>query len=509
MSAKKTTPAAKKAAPVKKVAAKKAAAPRKPAAPKPAAAPKEEGKKKAPPKKGKVAEPVRLEDPNKLSPLLFKPRVSAAGKPAMVTGMVENVRKSISVLNERSKKKPVQLFTPAMLRMNILPYPALYFQQMLDSLGFRYPCAIEIIAPEHLGSTTFVFDWIGHLIDMGCYAIYCECEGKQMRDSQILRLMDRDPKLALLKLNAVEFTKARSVAQLDETLRQTVKDLRKRCDSNPETKGNPIFFFADPRSALMSKSEAKGNSDWGLAANAKAEEAKGTDEGSNFEHAKHDQAMARWLPAFMEEHNCTVVFVNKQNDKIDMEQKRGPAAYATPSPLKNDTRLGGRALKRLCGYRITMLKLNDIRDKKGDKKEYGHHIRLMLIKNSFGPRARTCDASIYHDQYQDREDYQAPAFSFADRTAAWMASRKFLGTTVENDLYTCDAVGCVAVPPEEFMDALRANPQHLEYLGGQLDIEGYARAVKDFAPVADAGDGDDLLDGDLVDGDDDQPDFVP
>ena len=160
---------------------------------------------------------------------------------------------------------------------------------MLGSIGFRYPLAIEIIAQEGVGSTTFVFDWISRLLDMGCYAIYCECEGKQMSDKRIKRIMDRDPKLAVIKVNSIEYTEARSLPQFDDTLRKTVEDLRKRCDSDPETKGNPIFFFADPWSGLMSKSEAVGNTDWGLAANAKKEAPKDTVDGSNFGHSKHAQ----------------------------------------------------------------------------------------------------------------------------------------------------------------------------------------------------------------------------
>lgn len=418
--------------------------------------------------------PLVLEDPDLLPPIVYKSRIGGGleEKSKSLMKMAKNVRDSINIISERSKKRPVNLQTPAQLRRAIMPYDELSFQFMLGSIGFRAPVAIEIVAPEKIGATTFVMDLIGRIADMGCYSGYCECEGKPMSDRRIKRLLDRDPSVAVMKMNSVMWANARTLAEFDNTLRKTVVDLRKRCDADPVTKGNPIFFIADPWGALMSKGEAKGNSDWGLAANAKPEDPKDTTDGSNFEHAKHAQGMARWLPAFMEKYNCTVIFVNKQNDKIEMTASPLPS-YMQPSPIKNDTRIGGRALKRLCAYRLTMMKLGDIREKTGEKRTYGHHVRMMAVANSYGPRDRTCEFSIYFDLHDDRPGYQAPGLSFDNRTASWMVSKKFLGTTSTDDLYTCDALGCVAVSPEELVASLRQHPQHYNYIGAQLGIEGY------------------------------------
>jgi len=301
------------------------------------------------------------------------------------------------------------------------------------------------------------------------------------------------------KINSIEFTQARTLAQLDETLRKTVEDLRSRCDSNPETKGNPIFFFADPWGALMSQGEAKGNSDWGFGVNAKKENAKDSADGSNFEHAKHAQRMSRWLPAFMEKNNCSVVFLNKQNDKIEMTRSFG--FTPTPSPLKNDTRVGGHALKRVCAYRMTMLKLGDIREKGGDKSVYGYNVRAMLVKNSYGAPHRTCEFSIYTDKRADTPTFLAPALSYDDRTAAWLASNKLLGITVSDNLYTSEPLGCTAVPAEELMTSLKANQECLDFVGSRLDIEGYTSAVKHKDPEPEDEDGNQIVDGKPVDED--------
>jgi len=198
----------------------------------------------------------------------------------------------------------------------------------------------------------------------------------------------------------------------------------------------------------------------------------------------------------------------KQNDKIDMTGTTMPS-YMAPSPIKNDTRIGGHAMKRVCSYRMTMMKLGDIRQKAGNKTVYGHHIRMMMIKNSYGPRDRQCEFSVYFDEYDDKPGYQAPGFSYADRTCAWMSSRKFLGTTVENELYTCDALGCVAVPAEQMYAALLANEEHLGYMGSVLGIEGYDREIRHIDPTVDAGVVDEEDDAPVVPDDDGPPPVVP
>ena len=452
---------------------------------KPAAAKKSTTRKKAPAKKAatkkkaakKNVATFKLDDPRQLRPVIYKRKFGAdeGDKSKTLHKMVENVRKVIDVISERSAKRPVKVFTPAMLRSALAPYDELYFQYMLGSIGFRTPNAIEIVAQEKIGATTFVMDWIGRLLDIGCYSVYIECEGKQMENSRVQRLMDRDPKIAMLKHNSVGWTAARTLLQFEETARKTVAEFRKRCDADPTTKGNPIFVFVDPWGALMSDGEAKGNSDWGFTYTAKAEAPKDSTAGSNFEHAKHAHRMSRWLPIFMERYNCNFVFVNKQNDKVDMTNKR--PGFAQPSPMKNDTRLGGRALKRVCAYRMTMMQLDDIKQKTGDKKVYGHNNRIMMVSNSYGPRSRTCEFSIYFDEHEDTPSYQAAGLTFDDRTAIWLAERKMLGVKVDKGLFTCDLVGCVAVSAAELMAALKNHPEHIEYVGAQLGIEGYSTSA--------------------------------
>jgi len=415
--------------------------------------------------------PFQIEDPTDMPLLRFKTKFDPEKTEAVQTQMAQNVRKSIEILTKRSSVRSVRLYTPAQLRRMLFEFDEIYMQHMLGSVGVRVPSAFEVIAPEHVGKTTFVFDWIGRLAEMGCYSVYIECEGKQMNMQHVKRILDRDPKKGALKLNTIEFAAARQLVQCDDVLKKAVKDLRKRCDSDPETKGNPIFAFVDPWSGLMSSVEAVGNTSWGLSEKSDKKPAKDAGTASNFGHSKHAAIMKRWLPSFMEEYNVSVVLINHQNEKIDMQ--KGPATFAKPSESKNDTRTGGKAMKQLCPYRLTILKTGDIREKSGAKKVYGFNTRVMLIKNSYGPRDRTCEFSVFFDNYDDRPGYLAPAITYDLTTPAWMVKMKLLGMTSTDGLYTCDALGCVAVPPEEIMTAFRARPDLVSFVGSQLGIEGY------------------------------------
>lgn len=434
--------------------------------------------KAAPPKKEAGTRQklsTSIEDPDSLPSLVFKRKFDAAAAPAVYATMTENVRKSIDVVSNRSKTRKINLLTPAMLRKMLFEYDEIYMQHALSSVGFRLNSTIEVVAPEHIGKTTFCFDLIGRLLAQGCYVVYIECEGKMMKDKHIKRLMSRDKKLATALINNIEFATARSLVECDAVIKSTVTDLRTRCDSNPATKGNPIWVFVDPWSGLMSSTEAKGNSDWGLAANAKKEAAKDAGTGSNMGHAKHAQILKRWLPNFLETNNAVAMFFNHQNVRVDMNARKIPGMQPPPES-KNDTTIGGKAFKQFTSYRWTMVPAGSIKGK--DKiTEVGQKIKLTIIKNAYGPKFRKCEFELYYDGFNDTATTYDRVISFAEPTCAWMAKNKILDTTVSNGLYTCDALGCVAVTGDVMYAVLKASPEHLAFIGAALDIEGYESEV--------------------------------
>jgi RecA/RadA recombinase len=434
-------------------------------------------KKEAAPKKkaARARAAPEIEDPRHLPQLMLRSGVTKENKRAVLTGVMVNVRKSLQVLTARTSARPLRLYTPALLRKALIPYPELPFQHMLGSIGFRHQTAVELVGQAHVGKTSFVFDWIGKLLDQGCYSIYIECERKQADPAWVMALLDRDPELAALKLNSITFA---SAATLDESMgimRKALPDLRKRCDENPETRGNPIFVFVDPVSSLMAAPEAAGVSEWGMdkGAKEKAKAPKDISTMANMGHARFASVQARILGGMLEQHNANIVFVKATRDKVDMQASRRPGFLPDPE-YKNDTSIGGRALQGFCSYRFTLTKFSDLRRLKGDKAVIGTHTRLHCIKNSYGPRERSCLFTVRFDDHADSPEAYSPRLEFGTQGAAWLVKNGILGTRVDDRLYTSDALGCVAVSAQELWRALNDDPAQLDFVGGSLGIEGYS-----------------------------------
>lgn len=421
---------------------------------------------------GRKVEPVSIEDPEALPPLIFKRKFDENEADDVYVRQISNVRKSIDALANRSRNRPLSMHTPATFRKMLFPYDDIYFQYMLGSIGLRNQSVIEIIAPEAVGKTTFCFDMIGRLAEAGCYTVYIECENKPMDISRIKRLLSRDKKKATLFLNMVQLVSARQLIECDEIIRRSVAELRKRCDDDPNTKGNPIYVFIDTWSSLKSSSEAQGQSTWGLSATAKKAEVKDTGTGSNMGHSKHAQAMKRWLPEFMGIHNASVVFFNHQNVKVDMGGFKSPVMQ---SEKDNDTTIGGRGLRHIASYRFIMTNAGLVKNKQ--KQNIGIHVNIKTRKNAYCGPGRSCGMTIYYDEHQDTATTYDETLSFAEKTAEWMAQERLLGTTVTNGLYTCDELGCLAVPAKRLYEALKGSPSHLQLIGETMKIEGYYDAL--------------------------------
>jgi RecA/RadA recombinase len=410
-------------------------------------------------------------DPDSLPQVTFRRRFDKDEEDSVYSGMAENIHKSITKLSEIARSRPINVHTPHALRKMLFTLDDIYFQHMLGSVGLRTPTLVDIIAPEGLGKTSLCFMLAGRALDSGCYAAYIECESKLMKPAQIKRLLHRDKKRAAMLYNALPVFEARTLLQFDDYLRRAMVELRERCDSDPRTKGNPIFIFADPWSRLMAPTEAEGVSDWdektskNAAATGKVRDANAV---SNQQHAKYAHLLSRRLPKLMEDYNACVFLFRHKNVKVDMKAR---ASYMQPSELDNDTSIGGKAFAQLASYRIVMESMGDIRAT--DKTVVGLNVRMKVKKNAYGPPRRTCAFALYFDRYNDTEDTYDSVISFAESTALWMAQEKLLGTTVTANRYTCDALGCVAVTARDLYDALLNNPEQLQALGASLGIEGY------------------------------------
>ncbi len=389
---------------------------------------------------------------------------------AMQDRMARAVRESVDVICNKSKTKPISHLSPANMRKTMIPSPEIIIQRAIGSIGFRTPTVMKLVAPDGVGKTTWIFNQIGQLAELGCYSVYVECEDKTMEPSHMMRLLHRDKATAKRIFNTMSTYKARQLIECDNVIRESLKDLRKRCDADPETKGNPIFIFLDPWSGLMSTTEAQGRTDWGMGAGDKKKALKESGTGSNMGHAKHAQNMKRWLPQLLEENNATAVFVLHQNARVEM----GAKSPVVQSESTNTTSIGGRALDQLSAYVFTMIHVKEL--KNADKTvTIGSRVKVTLTKNSYGPKKRKYEFDLFTDPdfWNDTKNTYDEVMSFAEPTADWLVTNKLLGCTVNAKRYTCNALGCTAVKAQDLYKALQNSQDSLNFLGRELNIDGY------------------------------------
>lgn len=426
------------------------------------------------------ADDFLIEDPTAGGPTLFQRKFDDTNKGDVYMQMARDARDSVEHVTNLSKSRPVALARPAALRSRLFPMNEPFMEFMFGAAGFHSPRSWEVVAPHSTGKTTWVFHMIGKVMSMGCPVLYLECENKRMDSARIIQLLHRDKKTAMTLFNALHINDEpiTELKQCDDYIKAHVPAIRAKCDKNPATAGLPIFVFVDTWTALKTADEAKGNSDYGVSesggngkSKAKAK-AKDIGDASNLGHAKHAAALRRYIPGISKTYNANIIFMTHQQEKINMTAI--PGMPPTPS-WKNDTSRGGRGLKQFTSYVMTMVAAGNIQD--AARNHIGHHVRFSLTKNSYGPPFRSCYASIYTAGKFDSETEHAAWFTFADKTAEWMANNKLLGTKVSNNLYTCDSLGCIAVSADELYAALMNDHEKRDFVLSNLGVFGYAAAA--------------------------------
>lgn len=440
--------------------------------------------KKAARKRAKVnADDFLIEDPNSGGPVLVGKTFEKSQLKDVLLQRARDARASIDKVTHISKSRPVTLARPSTLRSRTIPFEEPFMEWMFGSSGFHTPRSWEVVAPYSAGKTTWAFYMAGQLMLKGFPVLYLECESKRIDSQRAMQLLHPDKEIAAMLFNGM-LTNDHPITTLvecDDYIQAHLPEMRANADKNPETAGLPIFIIMDTWTALKNAAEAKGTSDYGLTPTSKAQKAKDIGDTSNLGHAQFASAYRRYLPERAAKYNANFIFMTHQQEKINMNPI--PGMPPTPS-WKNDTSRGGRGLKSLASYVMTITVAGQITD--SSRANIGQRVCFALTKNSYGPQFRRCYASIYSSGRFDTADTHAEYFTFADETARWMAEEKLLGTTVRNNLYTCDSLGCVAVDAVTLHKALMSNTEVREGMMARLGVTGYAVSpqVQVLGPIA-------------------------
>lgn len=389
----------------------------------------------------------------------------------VVQDVVEHLHKAAA----RRKNKPVSFRTVDELQQEVLPYPHFNMQLATGSYGLLHGAQVNVIGPTGTGKSTLVYTCCGGNLLRGCPSLIVQGEGKGkiMSKSRMARCFNTDPAKAAIMLKACTFTVAHSLTQMAAEVEEWVKVMRSKWPPHL-----PLQVIIDPISKMLSPDEAAGFFDYGKnmdEENKKKFTATG-EKKSNLGHSKFHHDFARRLMVLTSEFNVNVWIIHHQNVKIEMQS--GPAGKKIPmSPLmeslRNTTHNGGRATDQNVALQLVMVPYSEARD--AEKQIRGGNVRVMVEKNSHGPRLRVFDFEIRweHAKY-DRPGYLDPAIHFNGHFAKWLAERKLMGMRVDNNLYSSTRLGVNGLSADDMGALVWNNPALVCELGVAENIDGYS-----------------------------------
>ena len=112
---------------------------------------------------------------------------------------------------------------------------------------------IDIIGAEGIGKTTFVMDLLGGAMDVGCPALYIECESKQIPPARAMRALHPYMPRAFKMLNRLRVEPVNSGSHV-EVMKDFVYIARgtKGSKDTPRVPMHvPIIIAVDPWSKLL------------------------------------------------------------------------------------------------------------------------------------------------------------------------------------------------------------------------------------------------------------------
>ena len=359
------------------------------------------------------------------------------------------------------------------------PFRHFLLQYAVGQYGIPSQKIIDIIGAEGIGKSTLVMDMLGSAMDVGCPALYIECESKQIPAPRVMRALHPSITRAYKMLNRLRVEPVNSLDHMWQAMKDFVYIARgtKGTKDTPRVPMHvPIVIAVDPWSKLLNPDEAAGFYNYGdNMSDAKKKKFKEISEGSNLGHSKWAHKWCRLLPAFLKQYNVVLIIVHHQNDKIDMGGS-GPS-FMTPetSALYNKTRIGGKALHQNTALTLILSRKGLAKNGSGDIT--GNMISCRVAKNSLGHDNIKFYYELRTGFYNDTLTHMDSAINFNIGFATMCAEQKWMSTSVKGSKFSSPVLGVTEVSADEFCEAFDASQEVKFNLGKQLGINGYIDVV--------------------------------
>lgn len=360
------------------------------------------------------------------------------------------------------------------------PFRHFLLQYAVGQYGVPSQKIIDIIGAEGIGKSTLVMDMLGSAMDVGCPALYIECESKQIPAPRVMRALHPSISRSFKMLNRLRVEPVNSLDHMWQAMKDFVYVARgtKGTKDTPRVPMHvPIVIAVDPWSKLLNPDEAAGFYNYGdNMSDAKKKKFKEINEGSNLGHAKWAHKWCRLLPAFLKQYNVVLIIVHHQNDKIDMSGGGG-VSFMTPesSALYNKTRIGGKALHQNTALTLILSRRGLAKNGSGDIT--GNLISCRVAKNSLGHDNTKFFYELRTGFYNDSLTHMDPAINYNIGFATMCAEQKWMSTSVKGSRFSSPVLGVTEVSADEFCAAFNANQEVKFNLGKQLGINGYIDVV--------------------------------
>lgn len=338
-------------------------------------------------------------------------------------------------------------------------------QYAFGTKSFKPGTIAELIGPEHVGKTTFVFTLFGMFMrqfkDAPFLYVCTEGRNKLPDTKRILRCLSTDKREATSIMKRITMLAGYAQKETLEEIDAWCKTIRENMTKAGIDETVPIFVAIDTLSKLMPKSEAGE-----MLGDAKA---KGLGESSNLEFSKMMQEWTRKRAWFTEHYGVFMLLVSHQNTKINMTMMPGARPI---SDANNKTKIGGHATDQTATTQFTLTRVesevNTLKD------VVSHIIKLNVVKNSRGIDRRSVLYALRVNDLQDEGNKQELALDFDYGLAELFAVRKLLGTRMlTKQKFTCTALGVSEVNRKQFAQAFNQDEAKVEALGKELCIYGY------------------------------------
>ena len=356
-----------------------------------------------------------------------------------------------------------------------LPLTPFTLQYAFGRTSFMPGTMVELIGPEHVGKTTFVFTLFGMFMTAcpNIMALYVNTEGRnKLFDIQRIKsCLAADKQVADKYMRQICMLEGHAQKETLESIDLYCKTMRESMTAKGIPTTTPILVAIDTLSKLMPQSEARS---LGYGESTKA---KGLGESSNLEFSKLLQEWCRARVEFLEKYNVFMILVSHQNTKINMTMMPGARPV---SDANNKTKIGGNAINQSAVAQFTLTRIES--DVNVTTKELiSHIIKLNVVKNSRGPDKRFINYELRVGNLKDTDTHYEPAINFNYGLADLFVLKKLFNCTMKTKTkFGCKGLGLGSdADRQTIADTFLANPETVSQAGTSLGIYGYSPSIID------------------------------